>query len=80
MSAENWHIRIEDSEIIFIDKLLTGPVIEAKIEADVKNFLLSLGIETKKIPEKAVRTPDYGNIQLCFEATTIHPYFPRLMK
>jgi hypothetical protein len=35
---------------------------------------LSLGIEAKKIPEKAVRTPDYGNIELCFEATTIHPY------
>lgn len=31
-----------------------------------------------KIPETAVRTPDYGNTQLCFEATTIHPYFPLL--
>jgi hypothetical protein len=30
MSAENLHIRIEDSEITFIDKLLTGPAIEAK--------------------------------------------------
>jgi hypothetical protein len=53
MSAENWYIRIEDSEITFIHKLLTGPAIEAKVEADVKNFLLSLGIEAKKIPEKA---------------------------
>jgi hypothetical protein len=78
MSAKNWHIRIEDSEITFIDKLLTGPAIEAKVETDVKNFLLSLGIEAKKIPEKAVRTPDYGNTQLGFEATTIHPYFPRM--
>ena len=52
MSVENWYIRIEDSEIIFIHKLLTGPAIEAKVESDVKNFLLSLGIEAKKIPEK----------------------------
>jgi hypothetical protein len=27
---------------------------------------------------KKLRTPDYGNTQLSFEATTIHPYFPRL--
>jgi hypothetical protein len=49
MTAENWHIRIEDSEITFIDKLLTGPEAEAKVESDVKDFLLSLGIESEKI-------------------------------
>jgi hypothetical protein len=43
--AENWHIRIEDSEITFINKLLTGPDVEAKVESDVKNFLLSIGVE-----------------------------------
>jgi hypothetical protein len=78
MSAENWHIRIEDSEITFIDNLLPGPDVEAKVESDVKSFLLSLGIEAKKIPEKAVRTPDYENMEIVFEVTTIHPYFPQL--
>jgi hypothetical protein len=47
MAPENWHIRIEDSEITFFDKLLTGPDIESKVELDVKNFLSSLGIKTK---------------------------------
>jgi|SRR5215212_2230786 len=78
MTRENWHIKIEDSEITFTDKLLTGPDVEAKVESDVKNFLLSLGIKAKKIPEKAVRTPDYGNMEIAFEVTTIHPYFPLL--
>jgi hypothetical protein len=78
MSAENWHIRIEDSEITFIDNLLPGPDVEAKVESDVKSFLLSLGIEAKKIPEEAVRTPDYENMEIVFEVTTIHPYFPQL--
>jgi hypothetical protein len=78
MTPENWHIRIKDSEITFIDKLLTGPDVEAKVESDVKNLLLSQGIEAKKIPEKAVRTPDYGNMEITFEVTAIHPYFPRI--
>jgi hypothetical protein len=34
MAFKNWHIRIEDSEITFIDKLLTGPDVESKIESD----------------------------------------------
>jgi hypothetical protein len=78
MTAENWHIRIEDSEITFIDKLLTGPDVEGKVESDAKNFLLSLGIEAKKISKKPVRTPDYSYVDMAFEATTIHPYSPRI--
>jgi hypothetical protein len=78
MMAENWHIRMEDSEITFINKLLTGPDVEAKVESDVKNFLLSIGIEAKKISEKSVRTPDYKYVDTVFEATTIHPYVPRI--
>lgn len=78
MMAENWHIRIEDSEITLINKLLTGPDVEAKVESDVKNFLLSIGIKAKKIFKKSVRTPDYKYVDTVFEATTIHPYVPRI--
>ena len=38
----------------------------------------SLGIEASKISENTVRTPDYGNVDIAFEATTIHPYFPKM--
>ncbi|HYA83214.1 MAG TPA: hypothetical protein VEH06_07165 [Candidatus Bathyarchaeia archaeon] len=66
MMVENWHIRIEDSEITFINKLLTGPEVEAKVESDLSNFLLSIGIEAKKISEKPVRTPDYKYVDIVF--------------
>jgi hypothetical protein len=76
--AENWHIRIEDSEITFINKLLTSSDVEAKVESDLKNFLLSIGIGAKRISEKPLRTPDYKYMDTAFEATIIHPYFPRI--
>jgi len=41
MMVENWHIRIEDSEITFINKLLTGPEVEAKVESDLKFFAIN---------------------------------------
>jgi hypothetical protein len=75
MATRNWHIRKEDSEITFIDTLLTGPDIETKVESDIKNLLSSLGIEAKKITKKDMRTPDYGSADIFIEVTTVHPYF-----
>jgi hypothetical protein len=80
MTEGNLHTRIEDSEVTFIDTLLTGPEVEAKVESDVKNLLLSIGIQATKISENSVRTPDYGNVRIAFEATTVHPYYPRMAK
>jgi hypothetical protein len=77
MTEGNLHTRIEDSEVTFNDTLLTGPEVEAKAESDVKN-LLSIGIKATKISENSVRTPDYGNVRIAFEATTLHPYYPRI--
>jgi hypothetical protein len=60
------------------DPLLTGPEVEAKVESDVKILLLYIGIKATKISENSVRTPDYGNVRIAFEATTVHPYYPRM--
>ena len=78
MTEGNLHTRIEDSEVTFIDTLLTGPEVEAKVESDVKNLLLFIGIKATKISENSVRTPDYGNVRIAFEVTTVHPYYPRV--